>query len=157
MDIEIRPLHEWDIPAVMMLLENMHEEAKGWGNALSLSHKKLEQSLWSAMGTPRKLCAVAVNGDGAIIGVLKAGIYLKDYSDDQVAMEEQFYVDPAHRRTGAALRLIRYYKNWAEWCGVKVISMGAHFDPETNYKALRLFELFGFSQTGVSCAIIREV
>lgn len=108
--IKIRRMTEDDIPMLVALGEDMHEESRRSG---TFDPERSIRLCFKIMQDPASLGLVAEQ-EGEIIGMLGAHITDDLWGPDKVAGDYLVYVVPEQRGTSAAVRLIKAYIAWAE-------------------------------------------
>lgn len=85
--------------------------------------------------------------DGNVTGALLCSTCPSMISPDLVAYEHAFFVRPAHRSLGAALKLLRAYREWAVAQGARRINAGNSAGmPDEGY--VKLLSREGFTRAG---------
>ena len=90
---------------------------------------------------------IARTADGAVVGLAEAALrhdYVNGCKTSPVAFLEGIYVVPAHRRSGAARRLIAAVEDWARACGCSEFASDAALD---NIDSHRMHAALGFEET----------
>ena len=135
-----------DIPALLALGERMHAESPRFSQ-LAFCRDQLARTLGGVLGNPLGLLCVGDVG-GAVGGVMLALAYQHWCSSDIVASELALYVEPEHRGTLMAARLIKRYRQWAAEVGAKHITAGVSTGVHVEETA-RLYEAMGMRRFGV--------
>lgn len=144
--MDIRPATLEDIARLVDLGERLHHESPRWSRitynrvkAATMMQQMIEES-WGVV-------FVAVQA-GVIMGGI-AGVAMPHWSSDDIVAEEiTFFMDPSARGRIAAARLICVLQAWAEKRGAKWLQAGTStgVDPE---RTASLYERMGFTR----CAI----
>ena len=144
--VEIRPIYaeEWrELREVR--LRALADAPQAFGSTLSHEEQFLDD-VWIARaqrGAAGETTRTFLAGlDGQFCGL--AGVFLSA-KDSTVADLVSFWVDPAHRRQGIGLRLVRSAEQWAQEMGAETLELWV---TETNGPARRLYEQAGFTDTG---------
>lgn len=145
----VRPMHEFDVPGLLSLCREMHGESSN--RTLAFDEPKMIRMFWEIMGTPLKLAAVAREED-AVIGALLAWSGPMYFTSDIVADEFLFFVTKQRRGSMAAVKLIRFYKDWAVRVGAKKIFLSAKSGVQ-NERVGRLYERLGFESHGLTYSL----
>lgn len=117
----LKLLEEQDIPQVVELGRNFFYASPY--SSLNFSEQATESFLYSCLSRPEEnICILAVE-DGVAVGALVGSVSRVPFSDDLVAAEIAWWMEPTHRKGGQGLRLKKAYEYWAEKMGAKKISM----------------------------------
>ena len=136
---KVRKIKEGDIPSLMTLGKDMHEE--GAFRISKFSANKVNKILNLCLTSDRFLCLVAEDNE-EIIGLYIAVLTQDWFSEDLVAKDMALYIMPSYRAKGLAQLLVSEYLVWAE--ENKAISIGAGTNSGVNSEgAKRLYEGFG--------------
>lgn len=142
--MKIRPATEDDRLALFKLAVTMHAETDF--RALALNPGKTLDSLGFWIAGPSAVALLAVHDTAGPVGFFLAKITAPWYSDEPAAVEDCFYVLPAHRGSRAAYSLVRAFVAWAKERGAlhgrAGVSSGAGRAGE------RLYEHFGMKNMG---------
>jgi len=122
----------------------MHKES-GY-SVIEYSREKIQAILVNAVILPDVLGLVVEDDDG-IYGLMVAFISEHWCSTDRIAYDFGLYIKSEKRGGMAAIRMIRYYKKWAEERGAKMISLGTSTGVNTE-RVSRLYERLGFKKVG---------
>ena len=118
----LKLLTEEDIPAVVELGRHFLD-ASPYSN-LEFSEAAARRSLQLCLLQPEKnICILSENEEGVIVGALLGAVTSLPFSDDLVAAEIAWWVEPSHRKGSAGLRMKEAYEYWARKMGAKKISM----------------------------------
>lgn len=82
--------------------------------------------------------------DSEIVGMLVGGISTPLFSDQRVATELAWYVDPDHRNSKDSVKLLKEYEEWALESGCSFVSM---VDIDTLNDLSDLYERKGYTLT----------
>jgi GNAT superfamily N-acetyltransferase len=143
--VNIRPANGDDVPAVIALGFQMHQESAY--NFLPFDSDKVHRFILSHIEHPESHCALVAEDEGAVIGML--GGYISDYffCDEKVACDTVFFVHQAHRSSTAAARLVRAFREWAEARRVREICLAISSGTRAE-RTGRFYELMGFRCVG---------
>jgi len=143
-NVIVRKIKDIDIPALMKLGMEMHEE--GAFRISKFSAEKVNEVLSFCLVSDRFLCLVAEDNE-EIIGLYIAVLTQDWFSEDLVAKDMALYITPSYRTKGLAQLLVKEYLTWAE--ENKAISIGAGTNSGVNSEGVkRLYEGFGFNTVG---------
>lgn len=118
----LRLLEERDIPTVVELGRNFFNASPY--SSLTFSEQATEVFLRSCLARPEEtICILAVEDSDVPVGALVGSIAKLPFSDDKVAAEIAWWMEPANRKGGQGLKLKKAYEYWAEKMGAKKISM----------------------------------
>lgn len=140
-----------DIPAIIAMGQALHAESPRYSR-LSFSVKKVDKLLREM--TEGTLISDAPGGvfvaekEGQVIGVLGGYVTQPFFSDDKIATDYTFYIQPGHRRKGrAAVQLIRAFEVWARDNGATDIIPGTTTMIDAD-ATVRLYEKLGYVKYG---------
>ncbi len=139
-----------DLPRIIDLGELLHMESPRWSR-LSFNREKAAAFIGRLIAEPDGVVFLAER-DGVVLGGI-AGLATAHWSsDDVVAQEVSFFMDPGERGNMVAPRLICALTAWGRIRGAKWLQAGTStgLDPE---RTAGLYEALGFSR----CAIGLEV
>ena len=142
----IRTATQDDLPRLLELGQQLHEESPRWSR-IPFSRARAAQTLTNMMLSADGVIFVAEKG-GRVVGGI-AGLIQDHWAcDARVAHEASFFMDPEHRGSFAACRLICSLVAWARVRNAAWLYVGTStgVDPETT---ARLYERLG----AVRCAI----
>jgi len=151
--MEIRPITDKDIPGLIHMGADMHNESEY--RSLEYSPEKIADLCYAAIKTKDVLGLIAVDSFRSPIGVLGATVQEAYFSKDKTALDLLVYVTPKHRGSTAFIKLIKHYVTWAQERGASLIflrqSTGINTDMVENlYKRLGLHHVGGiFCMEGV--------
>jgi GNAT superfamily N-acetyltransferase len=141
----VRPCAREDIDRVVELGRRLHAESAlaflpyEVENVRSLVIKIIEH--------PETYCGLVAEHGEALVGML--GGYLTDYffCNEKLACDLALFVEPEHRGSSAAARLIQGFRQWAEAGGAREICLGV----STNIGTAgidRFYRSLGFTPVG---------
>jgi GNAT superfamily N-acetyltransferase len=139
-----------DLDRIMDLGELLHRESPRWSR-LSFNRERANATIAAILTGTHGVVYVAEK-DGVVVGAI-AGVLEQHWSsDDTVAHEISFFMDPAARGGYVAARLICALNAWAKLRGAKWLTAGTStgVNPE---QTAQLYERLGFTR----CAIGLEV
>ncbi len=148
--MSIRPATLDDLDRILDLGEQLHKESPRWSR-LSFNRAKAAEFIASLIVGAHGVVFVAEK-DGVVVGGI-AGLATAHWSsDDIVAQEVSFFMEPGARGSMVAIRLICALQAWGGIKGAKWLQAGTStgLDPE---RTAGLYERLGFSR----CAIGLEV
>lgn len=118
----VRPAMPSDRPAVRKLLERQHAEAPiatvNWGKVDAL----LELMMPTVPPKPRMHFAGVAIEDGEVVGCVGLVVCHLWWTDDWHVDERFFFVDPDHRKSRHAERLISWCKGVQKQLGIPLVS-----------------------------------
>ena len=143
---EIRKANLSDVPALIELGRQMHEESPRF-RRYAFSDERLKSSLEAIMQLDH-CCAFVAEDDGVVIGGI-LGVAVEHYACDlKQASDLAFFMHRAHRGGTAAVRLVRTYVKWATDLGAEPsIGINTGVNPE---RTARLFHALGGNQGGTT-------
>lgn len=151
--VKVRPAQHEDVPAVVDLGARLHAESDTY-REFPYSRMKARaialRCLGSLMAPAEDAVLLVAEDEGRVVGML--GGYLSDgvFVDDMlVATDFTFYVEPKHRGTMAAVRLVKMFELWARTAGATHISPGISTRIEDD-RTQRFYERLGYAPSGVS-------
>lgn len=117
----LKLLEERYIPSVVELGRNFFNASPY--SSLTFSEEATENFLHLCLSRPEEnICILSVEDDEAV-GALVGSVSRLPFSDDLVAAEIAWWMEPAYRKGGQGLELKKAYEYWAEKMGAKKISM----------------------------------
>lgn len=129
--MKIRFAESKDFAAVYALSVKMHAESRFRTYPLSVS--KVQASIESIMVDPKIGCILlAESAPGKVVGMLAGYVVEYFFSDTLVAQDRVFFVQPEHRGSSAALKLLIAFRRWAENRGAVELCININVDIETN-------------------------
>lgn len=132
-----------DLHRLIMYAEEFHKES---GTSISLDYTKTENTLRAALADKNQYVVLTLRDDiDFVVGVLAAQIITPHFSNDRVAMEWLWYVDPAYRSV-KSIQLLKAYLYWAfdvMKCDHATMST---LDGELSEKLHKLYTKIGFSK-----------
>lgn len=135
-----------DIPDLLAMGERMHAESPHF-RKIQFSAEKLKATLENVLAADGGFLVVA-EVRGAVVGVMM-GLAMQHWcSHDYVTTELALYVEPEHRGSLLAPRLITAYLDWAARIGAKIITAGVSTEVNVE-KTTRLYEAMGMRRFGV--------
>jgi hypothetical protein len=134
---------EYDLERLIWYAEEFHKES---GTAISFDYGKVKETLRNAILKKDEFVVLVLrdNADFAI-GILAAQIIVPHFSNDRVAMEWLWYVDPSYR-SSKSIQLLKAYLYWAfdvMKCDHATMST---LDSELADKLHKLYTKIGFSK-----------
>lgn len=117
----LKLLEEHDIPRVVELGRNFFDASPY--NSLTFSEQATENFLYACLARPENnICILAVE-DEEVVGALVGSISNLPFSEDTVAAEIAWWVEPDYRKGTVGRDLKEAYEYWAIKMGAKKISM----------------------------------
>lgn len=140
----IRPATLDDLPALMRLAGDMHQESRYAHRRLN--EGKLAKLFVRMVSDEDGFIWVAIGDDGVTIGALAAMAFDHWCHDVRVAMDFGLFMHPNHRGGLAAARLVKRCKEWAADLGVELeMGVTTGVQPE---KTGRFLQCMGFRPVG---------
>ena len=144
--------HE-DIPAVVDLGARLHAESPTYRD-FPYSRIKvravLQQCVGTLMAPAEDAVMLVAEEDGRLIGMLLGylteGVFVEDLV---IATDLTFYVEPEHRGTMAAVRLLKAFEVWARTHGATHIAPGIS-TRINDERTQRFYERLGYASSGMS-------
>jgi GNAT superfamily N-acetyltransferase len=134
-----------DFATLVTMGEGMHAESLRFA-ALGYSYEKCHVLLAGLALSPHGLVLVAEQ-DGEIVGMLLGMAVPHFFSDDLTASELVVYVVPHARGGSAAVKMVRYFENWARELGVADIVLGVSTEVQADRTA-ELYQRLGYQPSG---------
>lgn len=148
----LKLLEEQDIPFVVQLGRHFFDASPY--SSLNFSEQATEDFLRSCLARPEeRICILSVE-DEVVVGALVGSTSKLPFSDDLVAAEIAWWVEPDHRKGSHGLRMKQAYEYWATKMGAKKISM-ALLSGEYEDKLNRYYQSTGY--TKAETAYVRDV
>lgn len=142
--MKIRPATEADRLPLFKLAVTMHAETDF--RALALNPAKTLDSLGFWIASPNAVALLAEHDSAGLVGFFLAKVTDTWYSDEPAAVEDCFYVLPAHRGSRAAYGLVRAFLAWAKEHGAMHARAGV--SSGSGQAGERLYEHFGMKNMG---------
>ena len=144
-----------DIPACVEVGRRMHALTRF--AAYDFNPERVAHSLRAVIETGQTAKGthcffVAQDSDGQIAGALIGCVERHFFSDLPVASAIQYVVLPEHRMSGAGLRLLTAFRQWAQNRGVFELSVGINSGVDTA-RMDRFLTRLGFTATGGNYAL----
>lgn len=143
--IEVRKGNGDEIVLICNLCELMHRESPVY-RTLNFDWLRMRDLLLRAWAEDSFLLSVAIS-EGQIIGLFVGFISKTFFGHDTISEDVLVYVLPEHRRTSAAIQLVKSYEQWAKSNGVKKIRAGTTAGINTE-KVVAFYERLGYSGIG---------
>lgn len=140
----IRPATIADVPAMLALGQQMHDESRF--DVLRWSARKVEALLHTCIASEDALALVAER-DGAVIGGFIGFVGEHWCSEDRVAYDMALYIRSDRRGSIAGVRLLVAYREWAQSRGAVQITCGITTGV-TLEATTRLYQAAGFVHVG---------
>ena len=142
---EVRTARPEDADEVLDLARAMHAESERY-RRLRFSEPHI-RSLYAALVPTGGI--LVVEHAGAIVGMVVGMLVPTWFGDGSefVASDLALYVEPEHRGTLAAPRLIRAFERWAVAHGAREVSLGVSTEIHAE-RTRELYERLGFKPTG---------
>lgn len=142
--MKVREMSQGDVYRALSLAAAMHQES--WFRHFDFDVNKA-LSIWDRkVAQPNRWCLFVAEDQDKLVGVFAGCAFEHFFGTDLVASDLILYVDPEHRGSSAAPRLIKAYEQWARGVGVKEIQLGVSTGVQPE-RTLRLFEKLGFGDT----------
>lgn len=139
--IRIRNATADDLDVLLTLGALMHAESIELYPPVEREHAR--KSLDVAIAMPNNFLIVLAEDDGEPIGMMTAIAGPYSFSSRLRAASDLLFVIPERRGGTAAMRLVRWFKNWGDSVGADsaTLSVATGVSPE---RTGRFFELMGF-------------
>lgn len=136
-----------DVAELMPLCRAFHQESPVH-RQLAFDEAKVTTLLTNSLEHPDWLGMVAVNDDGAIVGMMLLFCIAPYYSSELQAGELCLWVKPEHRGGRSAWLLATEAKRWAELKGARKLQMGVTTGINDDL-AERFYRKMGLTRCGV--------
>ena len=143
----IRPATIDDLPAILELGGRMHMESRFRNLPFDLTKVA---GVFSSLIEGAGLVLVA-EMHGRVVGGIAAMVVEHWFSTVKVAQDFALFIEPEHRGSMLAVRLLARYEAWAREQGATAVEMGINTGVHVEQTA-KLFELRGFRQVAVLMA-----
>lgn len=120
----IRKAEFSDVPAMLEIGRRFHSATLYATYGATFSPEKLGESLSNYLSSS-DACVLVAEKNGALVGVacaVKTQLYM---SDDDVAVELFWWVEPEARGGTLAIRLMNHLEQWATQAGCKCMAMSS--------------------------------
>lgn len=135
-----------DIPLLVEVATDMHAESNRY-RPFAIKISKVEDLLLQLVDHPSGCVLVARDGD-EIVGMFWGLISEFFFSNVRVSQDLLLYVLPSYRNGTTAVRLIKYYEQWAIESGAGEIQLAVSADID-NARAIRLYQGLGYEGVGL--------
>jgi GNAT superfamily N-acetyltransferase len=141
----VRPCKHEDIDRAVEMGRHMHAESAF--AFLPYEPEKVHSLVTDIIEHPETYCGLVAEHDQALVGML--GGYLTDYffCHEKLACDLVLFVEPDHRSSPAAARLIQGFRQWARARGAREVCLGV----STNINTAgidRFYRSLGFTPVG---------
>jgi len=134
-----------DIKSLLKLAQKMHNE--GVYREIEINQSKLKEYFISKILAYDSLVLVLIKND-IIVGLFVAEIVSYFFSDENMALDNLFYIDKSYRKSFGAGKLLNDYFNWANQYAIKEICLSNTNGVETD-KVEKMYVKLGFKKVGV--------
>lgn len=117
----LRKATQADVPTVLLMIKKFHASCSYKDIPFSEA-KTLTLIANAANDHPDNYCMVA-DKDGVVVGILAASLHAPLFSEESVAVELGWWVEPEYRNGKAGLGLIRDFEKWAASKNVRVVQL----------------------------------
>ena len=136
-----------DLPSFLGLCRAFYEESP-FSPQVLYSESKVTQFLIHSIETEYSQAVPLLLLDSqTVVGMLLGYATAVPFSDDKVAAELAWYVEPSYRGHREALQLVYAYEEWAQRVGCKHVSMSLL---TTLTDVSKLYERLGYKKTEIS-------
>lgn len=157
----IRPATLADIPALIALGREMHEESSY--ASLNYSDEKVRSGFEQAIFNPEEFFLYVAEKDSTIIGMYWGLVAEYFFGHDRAAYDFVLFVSKKHRGSMAAVRLLRAFEEWAfsknamEIC--PAISTEVNSDRTAEFHARLGYDVVGhqFKKRRKLCAVAEQL
>jgi GNAT superfamily N-acetyltransferase len=141
----IRPLQETDRQAVLEMCRQMLRDSPY--SFLPCDDGKLNHCFDGYLADRENRCGLAAVENNLIIGVLAGYVSEYLFCHERIACDQIVYVVPGRRGAGAALGLLRAFRQWARERGARELALGvsASLEPQ---RVGRFYERLGLRFAG---------
>ncbi|MFM9434609.1 GNAT superfamily N-acetyltransferase [Janthinobacterium sp. CG_23.3] len=139
-----------DLPRILDLGELLHKESPRWSR-LTFNRDKAAAFMRMLLTSESGVVFVAER-DGVVVGGIAGYAEAHWASDDVLANEVSFFMDPGARGSMAPTRLICALRAWGEIRGAKWLHAGTStgLDPE---RTAGLYERLGFTRCAIGLKV----
>jgi GNAT superfamily N-acetyltransferase len=138
-------MSEQDIEPMIEMGASMHAESAfaaldySWSKCRELGHRYIQN--------PDVNFGAVAEADGKTVGMLMG--YVTDYyfGNDKIACDILWYIDPDHRGSRAAIKLLRAFQRWAKEQGASEVCIGVSTAVEFERTGL-LLQRLGYTHVG---------
>jgi GNAT superfamily N-acetyltransferase len=143
--MRIRPAKKEDAQAIVEKGFQIHQE--GAYAFLPYDREKVRRLIIEHLEHPEDCFLYLAEDDGRPAGMLMA--MLSDYFScgGTIASDEAFFVEPEHRGTAAAVRLLRAFRQWAKARGAAELCLGISTNVALD-RTDRFYERMGLTHVG---------
>lgn len=139
----IRPATQEDIPRLVELGTMLHDISAYAGSAYN--PEKVARFLGDLVNGLGVVFVAEVSGE--VVGGFAGAITEQWFSDDLIAYDYSFFIEPSRRHGILATRLMLAFREWARIKGAKEIHVGIMTGMQVE-GTTRLYRHLGFSYTG---------
>lgn len=139
-----------DLPRILDLGEQLHKESPRWSR-ISFNRERAGAALAAMIDGTNGVVFVAERA-GVVVGGIAGVIEQHWSSDDRIAHEVSFFMEPTARGGYVATRLVCALREWGRIKGAAWLNAGTSTGVEPERTA-RLYEALGFAR----CSIGLEV
>lgn len=134
-----------DLAELVALAGRLHHESAY--RELDYRQEKVAGYVALVLDCPDRYCIHVAEHDGRLVGFLAGYLEAYVFGHELVAHDTAFFVDPAHRGSFAAKRLISAFVEWARTHGAREICLGVSsgIAPE---RVGGFYERLGFHRAG---------
>lgn len=138
-----------DIGVLVQMTKNFIKSTSEY-RSIEISHKKLYDTITGIVkGDQTQGVALIALKEGKPVGMILGAANSPLFSEQKIAMELAWYIEPKHRKSRASLLLFRAYEDWAYRVGCDYVQM-AYLSNTSNELLDQLYRRQGYTQVEVS-------
>lgn len=145
-DTKIRKVTEKDLLDLSFLSKQFAKEAKQNGYNLSFKQDKFVSSFLAVVNNPNYYYLVAELDDEPV-GFFLGAIYSPMFSEDIIAAEMFWWVDPDYRGKKVAVQMLKSFEDWANKAGASQVNVS---DLQGVKNLDKLYERLGYTKSEVT-------
>lgn len=138
-NLKIRLATEEDVDTLVQLAEDFYHESP-YSNYVQFSQRRVKEVIRSCLLSPLGV-VIVLESDTRPVGMLVAAASTNIFSEDLLAQEVAWFVDPQYRGR-ESLHMVEAYEEWARVIGCKLVAL-AHIPEVTNLD--RLYKRLGYN------------
>lgn len=143
--MRIRPAKRNDAQALVEMGFQMHQESAY--AFLPYDRDKVHRLIIDHLDHPEDCFLHIAEVDGRPAGLLMGMLSDYFFCGESIASDEAFFVEPEHRGTSAAVRLLRAFRQWAKARGAAELCLGVSTRVAAD-RTGRFYERMGLTQVG---------
>jgi GNAT superfamily N-acetyltransferase len=143
--MSVRPIQNHDFAKLVELGQMMH--AEGEYRFLPFEEARCVAILKRCLAQPDSWCGLVAEADGEVVGMLIGFRSPYLFCSETSASDVVLYVEPAHRGSFSAVRLIRRFVEWARQKGAREVCLSTSLNVDSQRTSAFICRL-GFTQVG---------